>query len=77
VLGASNSLVALSRADLMLKVTTVQAPAMLVLGGVGAWRGGVVAAAYGVAIAQAIGVSFCWFLFLRADADPVRTRPVG
>jgi O-antigen/teichoic acid export membrane protein len=77
VLGASNSLVALSRSDLMLRVTTVQAPAMLLLGGLGAWRGGVVAAAYGVAIAQAIGVSFCWFLFLRADADPARRPAAG
>jgi O-antigen/teichoic acid export membrane protein len=72
VLGASNSLVALSRADLMLKVTTVQAPLMLVLGVLGAWQSGVVAATYGLVIAQAVGLVFCWYLFVQADADPRR-----
>lgn len=72
VLGASTSLVALSRADLMLTVTCVQAPLMLGLGVLGAWQGGVVAAIYGLVIAQTIGLLFCWMMFLKADADPRR-----
>jgi O-antigen/teichoic acid export membrane protein len=72
VLGASNSLVALSRADLMLRVTGLQAPLMLILGIGGAWLDGVVLAAYGLATAQMIGTAFCWFLFVKADADPRR-----
>lgn len=69
-LGASNSLVALSRGDLMLWLTLVQAPLMLVLGLAGAWHGGFVGAAYGFAISQATGLVTCWLLFLRADARP-------
>jgi O-antigen/teichoic acid export membrane protein len=72
VLGASNSLVALSRADLVLRVTSVQAPLMLILGVLGAWQGGVVTAAYGLVIAQTVGLVLCWFLFVKADADPRR-----
>jgi O-antigen/teichoic acid export membrane protein len=72
VLGASNSLVALSRADLMLRTTTVQAPLMLILGVLGAWQGGVVAAAYGLVAAQTVGLVYCWYLFLKADVDPRR-----
>ena len=72
VLGASNSLVALSRADLMLRITAVQAPLMLLLGVLGAWQGGVVAAAYGLVVAQMVGLVFCWYLFIKADADPRR-----
>jgi O-antigen/teichoic acid export membrane protein len=72
VLGASNSLVALSRTDLMLRVTSIQAPLMLTLGIIGAWQWGVVAAAYGLAIAQCAGVITSWFLFIRADRDPRR-----
>jgi O-antigen/teichoic acid export membrane protein len=78
VLGASNSLVALSRADLMLRVTSVQAPLMLILGVLGAWQGGVVTAAYGLVIAQTVGLVLCWYLFLKADADPRRwAEPVS
>ncbi len=72
VLGASTSLVALSRADLILTVTCVQAPLMLGLGVLGAWHGGVVAAIYGLVIAQTIGLALCWVLFLKADTDPRR-----
>jgi O-antigen/teichoic acid export membrane protein len=72
VLGASNSLVALSRADLMLRTTMVQAPLMLGLGLFGAWRWGVAGGAYGFAIAQLIGLVVCWYNFLQADVDPRR-----
>jgi O-antigen/teichoic acid export membrane protein len=72
VLGATNALVALSRADLMLRLTSIQAPLMLILGVVGAWQWGVVAAAYGLLIAQTVGVVAGWVLFIRADADPRR-----
>lgn len=69
-LGASNSLIALGRSDLMLWLTLVQAPLMLVLGVIGAWHGGYVGAAYGFAIAQTVGLLTCWLLFLRADGHP-------
>ncbi|HST82493.1 MAG TPA: hypothetical protein VLL08_12225 [Kineosporiaceae bacterium] len=72
VVGATNSLVALSRADLMLRLTSIQAPLMLILGVFGAWQWGVVAAAYGLLIAQTVGVVTGWVLFIRADADPRR-----
>ena len=76
VLGASNSLVALSRADLMLRITVVQAPLMLILGILGAWQWGVVAATYGLVIAQTVGLVFCWYLFIKADADHRRWATV-
>jgi O-antigen/teichoic acid export membrane protein len=72
VLGASNSLAALSRADQVLRVTLVQAPLMLILGLGGAWQWGVVGAAYGFAITQGVGLLYTWVLFMRADADPRR-----
>jgi O-antigen/teichoic acid export membrane protein len=72
VLGASNSLVALSRADLMLRTTLVQGPLMLILGLFGAFRWGAPGAAYGFAISQFIGAVVCWYSFLQADADPRR-----
>ncbi len=72
VLGASNSLAALSRADQVLRVTLVQAPLMLILGLGGAWQWGVAGAAYGFAITQFVGLAYTWMLFLRADADPRR-----
>jgi O-antigen/teichoic acid export membrane protein len=72
VLGASNSLVALSRADLILRLTLVQAPLILLLGTFGGWRWGAVGAAYGFAAAQGVGLVICWALFVRADA---RARP--
>ncbi len=75
VLGASNSLIALSRSDLMLWLTLVQAPLMLVLGLIGAWQWGYVGAAYGFAISQAVGLVVCWCLFLRADASPRPAQP--
>jgi Na+-driven multidrug efflux pump len=70
VLGASNGLVALRRADEMLRIALVQAPLMLGLGSVGAWQWGVVGAAYGFAAAQAVGLLVCWAAFLRADPRP-------
>jgi O-antigen/teichoic acid export membrane protein len=77
VLGASNSLVALSRSDLMLRITSVQAPLMLAFGVLGAWQGGVVASTYGLVLAQTIGLLYSWFLFLKAEADPRRWAEVS
>jgi O-antigen/teichoic acid export membrane protein len=77
VLGASNSLVALSRSDLMLRITSMQAPLMLAFGVIGAWQGGVVAATYGLVLAQTIGLAYCWYLFLKAEADPRRWAEVS
>ena len=76
-LGASNSLVALRRGDLMLGLTLVQAPLILLLGVVGAWQAGYVGAAYGFAIAQVTGLVTCWVLFVRADAAGRRVTTVG
>ncbi|MFI7586448.1 hypothetical protein ACIB24_05180 [Spongisporangium articulatum] len=73
-LGASNSLVALSRADLMLRITLVQAPLMLGLGLLGAFGWGAAGAAYGFAAAQATGLVIAWLFFLRADG---RTAPAA
>jgi O-antigen/teichoic acid export membrane protein len=76
VLGASNGIVALSRTDLLLRVTVTQAPLMLILGVFGAWTSGVVAATYGMVAAQAVGLVLCWIMFIRADAEAQRRGPV-
>ncbi|MFI7586789.1 hypothetical protein ACIB24_06915 [Spongisporangium articulatum] len=70
VLGASLGLKALRRADLLLKVTTWQAPGILLAGVVGAWGWGALGAAYGFGIAQACGSVLCWYWFYRADTAP-------
>lgn len=73
VLGASNSLIALSRADIMLRVLLVQGPLMLGLGVLGAWQFGFVGALYGFAIAQTVGCILCWVAFLRIESRRVGT----
>ena len=70
VLGASLGLKALRRADLMLRVTCLQAPLMLGLGALGAWQGGAVGAAWGFAAAQVFGLLVSWVIFVRADRMP-------
>lgn len=83
VLGASNGLIARSRTDLSLRVTAAQATVMLVLGVGGAWVFGFLGAAYGFAIAQAVGLVLCWFFFLQVERDraagrhPAKTDHVG
>ena len=72
VLGASNSLIALSRADVMLRILLVQGPLMLGLGMLGAWQFGLVGALYGFAIAQTVGCVLCWAVFLRIESHRMK-----
>jgi O-antigen/teichoic acid export membrane protein len=67
VLGASLGVKALGRADLLLRVTLLQAPLILACGCIGAWWGGVVGAAIGFGLAQVIGTALSWFYFRQAD----------
>jgi O-antigen/teichoic acid export membrane protein len=73
VLGASNGLMAMRRADLMLRVTIVQAPLFL-LGVGGALWWDVVAAAYGFAVAQSVGLVATWWVFVGASTRPANSR---
>ena len=66
-LGASLGLKALRRADLLLKVTLIQAPLILVLGCAGAWLWGAPGAANGFGLAQTIGAVISWIYFAGAD----------
>ncbi|MCD5311107.1 MATE family efflux transporter [Kineosporia babensis] len=70
VLGASLGLKALRQVNRMLQVTFVQAPLMLGLGALGGWLGSAPGAAWGMAIAQMVGLVACWAIFVRADRAP-------
>jgi O-antigen/teichoic acid export membrane protein len=67
VLGASLGIKALRRADLLLRVTLIQAPLILGFGGVGAWQWGIVGAANGLGIAQFVGTILSWYYFRGAN----------
>ena len=66
--GPRVGLKALRRADLLLRVTAVQAPFILVLGVAGALVDGARGAAVGYAVADIVGATLIWTAFLRADA---------
>ncbi|SFE04293.1 hypothetical protein [Blastococcus tunisiensis] len=59
-LGASVALLALGRADSLLRVTLVQAPLLLGCGVVGALWLGIEGAAWGLAVAQVVGACVVW-----------------
>ena len=67
--GPRIGLKALRRADLLLRVTAVQAPFILVLGVAGAAIAGARGAAVGYAMAEVVGTSLIWVVFLRTDAE--------
>ena len=66
-MGASLGLKALSRPDLLLRVTLVQAPLIVGLGAYGAVTSGTAGAAVGFAIAQAVGAALSWLGFTAAE----------
>ena len=66
-MGASLGLKALSRPDLLLRVTLVQAPLIVGLGAYGAVRSGAAGAAVGFALAQAVGAVLSWLMFAAAE----------
>jgi O-antigen/teichoic acid export membrane protein len=66
-MGASLGLKALSRPDLLLRVTLVQAPLIVGLGAYGAVTSGAAGAAVGFAIAQAVGAVLSWVGFMAAE----------
>jgi O-antigen/teichoic acid export membrane protein len=66
--GPRAGLKALRRADLLLRVTVIQAPFILVLGVAGALVDGARGAAVGYAVADIVGTTLIWMAFLRADA---------
>lgn len=70
VLGASNALIAMNRADLSLRITLVQAPLFLILGLYGARLDGAVGASWGFAIAQSTGLVLAWWAFLAVVPKP-------
>jgi O-antigen/teichoic acid export membrane protein len=67
VLGASLGIKALRRADLLLRVTTIQAPLILSFGCIGAWQWGIQGAAFGFGLAQALGTAISWYYFQVAN----------
>jgi O-antigen/teichoic acid export membrane protein len=52
-------------AGALLRVIAVQSPLLVAFGGLGAAMGGAEGAAYGLAIAQAIGAVLCWIVLVR------------
>jgi len=66
-MGASLGLKALSRPDLLLRVTLVQAPLIVGLGAYGAVTSGTAGAAVGFALAQAVGAALSWLVFVAAE----------
>lgn len=68
--GAMLALKALRRADLLVRVTLVQAPLILGLGVFGATVDGARGAAIGYAIAQTTGAALTWIALARADRGP-------
>jgi O-antigen/teichoic acid export membrane protein len=67
--GPRVGLKALRRADVLLRVTVVQAPFILALGVAGAVLDGARGAAVGYALADILGATLIWAAFLRADAE--------
>lgn len=67
-MGSAISLKALGRADLLLRVTLVQAPLLVGLGTAGALTDGARGAATGFAAAQVVGAALSWAAFRRAEA---------
>jgi O-antigen/teichoic acid export membrane protein len=67
-LGAGFALRAQARAGAQLRITLVQAPLLLGLGALGSSELGVVGAAAGFALAQAVGAALCWLALLRVPA---------
>ncbi|MQA34024.1 hypothetical protein [Modestobacter roseus] len=75
-LGGSLPLLAMGRGDLMLRVTSVQAPLLLGFGLGGAALAGISGAAWGMAAAQAVGCVLVLVLGIRAmRSGDVRTAP--
>jgi hypothetical protein len=66
-MGGSLGLKALSRPDLMLRVTLVQAPLIVGLGAYGAVTAGAAGAAVGFAISQVVGAALSWVVFVAAE----------
>jgi O-antigen/teichoic acid export membrane protein len=66
-MGASLGMKALSRPDLLLRVTLVQAPLIVGLGAYGAMTAGAAGAAVGFAIAQIVGAALSWLGFVAAE----------
>ncbi|HYO85512.1 MAG TPA: hypothetical protein VES01_03500 [Dermatophilaceae bacterium] len=70
--GAGLGLKARSEAQLLLKVTLLQAPLLLGLGALGGWLNGAPGAALAFAAVQTLGFAITWWAFLSTDKRHVR-----